>query len=177
MQASVILCIENRVLCVFFSLISTQQLCQLCYHSLGKSHGWHTNTPRLRKSLWNPASERNLRPLQPHGSISAMRQLLVSMLLVRRGCHQHLRRVHKKSRKHYRALQRTLLRRGKSTNGSGYLWKQQTENMQLNKCRPSLSHCLPHGTPSALMCGYMSAKNVSLPKRSRITERMSSSLI
>ena len=116
MQTSVILCIENRVLCVFFSLLSTQQLCQLCYHSLGKSQGWHTNTPRLRKRLWNPASEKSLRPLQPHGSISAMRQLLVSMLPVRRGCHQHLRRVHNKSRKHYRDLQRTLLRRGNSTN-------------------------------------------------------------
>ena len=42
----------------FSSLLSTQQLCQLCYHSLGKSQGWHTNTPRLRKCLWNPASEK-----------------------------------------------------------------------------------------------------------------------
>ena len=102
----------------FFSLLFTQQLCQLCYHSLGKSQGWHTNTPRLRKCLWNPASEKSLRPLQPHGSISAMRQLLVPMLLVRRGCHQHLRRVHNKSRKHYRDLQKTLLRRGNSTNAA-----------------------------------------------------------
>ena len=36
----------------------------------------------------------------------------------------------------------------------------------VNKCRPSLSHGLPHSTTSELICGQISAQKVSDPNRS-----------
>ena len=116
MRTSVILCIENRVLCVFFFLVFHSATVPAVL-TASVSHRVGIRTHRVNVSVSGTRqAKKSLRPLQPHGSISAMRQLLVSMLLVRRGCHQHLRRVYNKSRKHYRALQRTLLRRGNSTN-------------------------------------------------------------
>ena len=88
-----------------FHALSSQQPFQLCSRSHGKSPGWRRSRPHQRTYPGYREYERSVRLLPLHVLSAAVHLREVSNLLVRLGCHRHLRRADNMSRKHYRDLQ------------------------------------------------------------------------